>query len=338
MFSIGPYRIGEGRTFIVAEIGSNHAGSLELAKETIEAAKESGADAVKFQSIKLNRLYYAPEPEIKKFIKRLELPEEWYAELKAYCDKRGLLFFSCPTYPEAVDLLENVGVQLYKIASPQAAVFPQLVEKVARTGKPALVSLGQVGISGAARLVNTFRQAGNERLVLLHCNSLYPTPYEKVNLRYLEVLSRAFRCPIGFSDHTEGIYVALAAVALGASVIEKHFILDRKIDTPDAPVSLTPDEFKEMVRGIRAIEKALKEKIRLEPEPEEASLASSAIYRLVLIRKKRKGEEFSSEDFCYLRHPEGIEAEMEKFIVSHFKCRKDLREGKILRWEDLEGK
>ncbi len=338
MFSIGHFKIGSGRTFIVAEIGSNHAQSLSLAKEHILAAKEAGADAVKFQSIMLDKLYYKPDPKTRELIKSIELPEEWYEELKTFCDKEKIVFFSTPTYLDAVDKLEEIGVPLYKIASPQVAVFPQLVEKVAKTQKPVFISLGQVGLSETCQIIEIFRKVGNERLVLLHCNSLYPTPYERVNLKYMQTLAQIFEYPVGFSDHTIGIYVSVAAVALGAVVIEKHFIINKQFNTPDALVSLTPKEFAQMVDGIRTIEKVIQEKLRLEPEDEEKALANSMIYRLILRKDKESGDSFYPGDFDYLRSPDGIDARQEFLVMSHFQAKKSLVKGQVLRWKDLEGK
>ena len=321
------------RVFVVAEIGSNHLGSLELAKEHIAAAVEAGADAVKFQCLKKDKLYFKPPPDLPWY----DFPETWIEPLMEYAREQRVVFFASPTYLEAVEALEAAGVELYKLASPQVAVFPQLVRKVAETGKPALASCGQVGLEGVARLVRIFDETGDpDRLVLLHCNSLYPTPYERVNLPWMQKLRVLFEKEVGFSDHTSDIFIPLAAAALGARVIEKHFILDRGIESPDRDVSLTPEEFKRMVEGIRAVEVALEERPRLVPEHEEAQIAESFAYRLVLKHSKCKGDRFSPGDFIYLRHPEGIDAREEAFIY-RFRTGRDLPAGKLLLWEDLAG-
>ncbi len=330
--------LGERKTLVVAEIGSNHCGSLDLAKEHIRAASESGADAVKFQSIRLDRLYREIPEDLRHLREKIELPEEWYGELAEFAKEQGVLFLSSPTYTEAVDLLEETGVPLFKIASPQTALFPQIVRKIARTGKPILLSCGQVGLEGVARAVELCLAEGNDRIVLLHTLSLYPTPYEKLNLRWMVTLGEVFGLPYGLSDHSEGIYAPVAAVALSAVAVEKHFILNRDLDTPDAVVSLTPAEFSEMVRGIRAVEKAMEFKPRLSPEREEREFSRRIVYRLVLKRDKCRGEGFSEGDFAYLRHPRGIDARLEGLVVEEFIADTDLKAGELLEWRHLRGK
>src|SRR6185436_17131371 len=220
--NVGRHAIGSGRTFLIADVGSNHRQELALAYESIDAAAEAGADAVKFQSLQMKELYFDPGPEVRKLYAQIDLEEDWHAKLKAHCEKRGLLFFSSPTYFGAVELMEKLGVSLYKLASAQIGTFPQIVERVARTGKPVILSTGLVSAGELEASVRLFEKAGNPDFVILHCNSIYPTPYARVNLPMMDVYRRMYGCPVGYSDHTDDIYVALAAVSQGASVIEKH--------------------------------------------------------------------------------------------------------------------
>lgn len=270
--TIGNRRVGKSSpAFIIAEIGSNHNGDLQRAKESIAAAAEAGADAVKFQSLNIDHQYFSPNDEIRELHRKIDLPESWYPKLKEECDRFQVEFFSSPAYLRSVDLLEDVGVRLYKLASAQVGTFPQIIEKVAATGKPAIMSTGIVTFSQLEQAVRIFIRNGNPSFAILHCNSIYPTPPEKVHLPLMGVYQSMFHCPAGFSDHTIGISIPLAAVALGADIIEKHFILDDSIESVDAAFSLNPEQFSEMVGGIRKIESALLPSTRTEIDPRENS-------------------------------------------------------------------
>uniref|UniRef100_UPI00404B58C8 N-acetylneuraminate synthase family protein n=1 Tax=Fulvivirga sp. TaxID=1931237 RepID=UPI00404B58C8 len=203
---------GSNSTFVIADIGSNHMQDLILAKESIDAAAEAGADAIKFQSIQLNELYLDPDPATAAFIKKLEFPEEWHYILKEYCDAKGIIFFSSPTYLRAVDLLEEVNVPLYKIASAQVGTFPQIVEKVAALQKPVIFSTGIAAYDEVVQAVRIFEKHHNYEYIILHCNSIYPTPPERVNLQMIKTYQAMFHQPVGYSDHTVGIHIASAAV------------------------------------------------------------------------------------------------------------------------------
>jgi len=216
--------IGGPRTFVIAEIGSNHRGDLQRALDTIDAAAESGADAAKFQSLCLDQQWYRPTPEVVALHRTIDLDEDWVPALKDRCDQQGLVFFSSPTYLRAVDVLESIGVGLYKLASAQVGTFPQIVDHVGKTMKPVILSTGLVTLEELDAIIARLKRIGNDRIAILHCNSLYPTPVDKVHLpRMIEYRTR-YQCPVGFSDHTEGITVSLAAVAMGATIIEKHFL------------------------------------------------------------------------------------------------------------------
>lgn len=261
--------IGGGRVFVIAEVGSNHAARLETALASVEAAAAAGADAVKFQSINLDALYHQPTEATRSLHQRIDFPEAWHAPVKALCDRLGLVFFSSPTYPGAVDVLESVGVSLYKLASAQIGVFPQLVRRVAELGKPVILSTGLVTGDELARVVEIFRAAGNDRVVILHCNSVYPAPPEIVHLPRMLDYRERFGCHVGFSDHTVSHTAAVAAVALGAAVIERHFTLSRSLDSPDASLSLEPGEFRSLVESIREAEQVIRVSPRRGLEPDE---------------------------------------------------------------------
>lgn len=321
----------EEKTFIIAEIGSNHNQSLELAIETIDAAKEAGADAVKFQSINIDKLYYKPSQETIELHKKIDLPEDWHYKLKEYCDKKDIVFFSSPTYLEAIDILEEIEVPLYKLASAQIGTFPQLVEKVASLGKPVILSTGLVSYSGLEKIIQLFHQQNNHNYIILHCNSIYPTPYDRVHLPMMNLYKEMFGSPVGFSDHTLGIYAPVVAVSQGAKVIEKHFTLSRDLPVPDASFSLEPEELKQMVEGIRAAEQMLQPSYRLEIEQEEKAFKNAIKTRLVLIRDKKKGEKLNYNDVIFKRASAGIDcAELDDLLDKRSSFVKNATSGSLL--------
>lgn len=330
--------IGGGRTFIIAEVGSNHGGSLALALEHIDVAAECGADAVKFQSLRLDRLYKDPPKHIRELHARIDMEEAWCADLLAHAKRRGVLFFSSPTYLDAVRLLDRLDVPLFKLASAQVGTFPQLIEAVAKTGRPTLLSSGIVGYSRLSDALLRFEQAGNRNYAIMHCNSMYPTPAERVYLGRMATYRKMFHCPVGFSDHTSGTAVVLAAVALGADVIEKHFLLNADTDTPDAPFSIGPETFRSMVQDIRAVEIARNDAPRLEPEPEEENFKEAIRYRLVLRSNKSSGENFDEGDFDYLRSAQGIDAAYAALIMANMVAAVPLSAGQTLEWHCLKGR
>ncbi len=324
--------------YIIAEIGSNHQKDLELAKKHIEKAKEAGADCVKFQSLDLEKLYFNPSQQQIELHKKIDLDREWLPLLKAYCDELAIDFCSSPTYFEAVEDLENIGVKFHKIASAQVGTFPQIIEKIAKLQKPVLFSTGLVGEKELDGVVLIFKKAGNENFTILHCNSIYPTPYEKVNLKLIEEYRKRYGCDVGFSDHTMGIHVPLAAVSLGATVIEKHFKIDDTIESPDAPISISFKEFKKMVESIRDLEKALQFKRRDLIEEDEQNFKEAIRYKLILIRDKKDGECFGEEDFGFLRAEGGIDvSELDK-IIGEYIPSQNLEKNTILKYENLKSK
>ena len=255
---IGNKSVGEGEpTFIIAEAGSNHDGKLEQAKKLIDIAAESGADAVKFQTFKADKLFNkVKNKEIVDKLEILEVHKDWYEELLYYTDKKGLIFLSSAFDEDSADLLDSFGIAAYKVASYELTHLP-LLEYIAKKNKPMILSTGMANESEVKEAVECIYSAGNRQVIILHCVSQYPAEPENVNLKSLLALKRIFDCPIGFSDHTETIYAPIAAVALGATVIEKHFTLDKSLPGPDHAYALEPDELKQMVTGIREVERML---------------------------------------------------------------------------------
>lgn len=250
----------DGHTFVIAEIGSNHNQDLSCALDLIDAAAESGAQAVKFQSIRPDRLIHSRQitRDDQELFEQIQLNEEWYAPLFARAEQKNVLCFSAPTYLEAVQILTDHGARLMKIASPQTYGFPQIIDAVARTGLPTIMSTGYCTIPEIKRAADRFTATGSrENLLLLHCISNYPTAPQDANLRFMDTLRERFCLPVGVSDHTLGWSVAIAAVARGANVIEKHITFSRKQSGPDHHFALEIPEFKEMIAQIREVESAL---------------------------------------------------------------------------------
>jgi len=255
--------LGPGRpALVIAEIGNNHDGSVKQAERLIEAAAEAGADAVKFQThiAEAEMLESTPTPPHfdeprYAFTQRMELGADDHVRLKAFAQERGLIFFSSPFSVEAVALLEEVGVPLYKIASGEVT-NPPLLEAVAATGKPVLVSSGMSSLQDVQRAVTTVREGGSEVMVL-QCTSAYPCPPEQVNLRAMVRMGEELGTLAGLSDHTRDVYTSVAAVALGAVAVEKHFTLSRRLYGPDHHASLEPEDLRRLVDGVRQVEAAL---------------------------------------------------------------------------------
>ena len=259
--NIGGKELGP-RVFVIAEIGNNHDGSVRQAERLIEAAAEADADAVKFQThiTEAEMLPSTPTPPHFDeprwdFTKRMELSKDDHLRLKAFSEERGLVFFSSPFSVEAVELLEEVGVPAYKVASGELT-NPPLLDAVAATGKPVLLSSGMSGLDDVERAAATLRSHGSELLVM-QCTSNYPCPPELVNLRAMPMMGERLGAPYGLSDHTAGIWTSIAAVALGAVAVEKHFTLSKRLYGPDHHSSLTPEELAQLVEGVRTVEAAM---------------------------------------------------------------------------------
>ena len=257
-------------TIIIAEAGVNHNGNMDIAKRLIDAAADAGVDYVKFQTFKTENLvsFNAPTAEYQKaatqetsqyaMLKRLELNEQQHIELIEYCNKKGVKFLSTAFDMDSIDLLESLNLDLWKIPSGEITNYPYLA-RIAATGKPIIMSTGMCDTSDINNALDALIENGatNESITLLHCNTQYPTPYEDVNLLAMNTIKSDYGLATGYSDHTQGIEIPIAAVALGACVIEKHFTLDRNMEGPDHKASLEPAELKKMVEAIRIVEQAL---------------------------------------------------------------------------------
>ena len=312
--------------FIVAEIGINHNGDMNLAKKMILAAKESGADAVKFQNYKtedfilektVDYTYFSKGKEVteKQFnmFKRYELSFNQLKELKNYCDDIDIIFFSTPTGKQGVDELIQLGVSVIKNGSDFLQNLP-FIEELAKTGIPIVISTGMATLAQIDEAVRAFESAGGKDLTILQCVSLYPTPLEEVNLLKIPALKKAFGYPVGFSDHTEGSVAAIGAVTLGATFIEKHFTLSHDLEGPDHRFSSTPEEFKSYVDSIRKIEIALgKEKLT----PTIRDQANSLHFQLSCVAKEGLNEDhiLTDNDIAFSRPGDGLPPKMKPFLI-----------------------
>ena len=345
---VGSRRIGPGEpVFVIAEAGSNHNRSLETAFELIDVAAAAGADAVKFQTYSGRTLYSRYTPGIsylrkRKLIRkgetvqdllsRIEMPREWQEKLAERCRKRKVLFLSTPFDLPAVDELDELGMPAFKIASFEINHIP-LIEHAASKGRPLLLSTGMCDLRDIRLALAAARRGGGPPVALFHCAIAYPPRYQDINLRAMETMRRAFRLPVGFSDHTMGHAVPVAAVALGACMIEKHFTLSRKMRGPDHPFSLEPDELAAMVRAVRETEQSLgsAEKRRTAAEEE---LYLKARRGLVAARAIARGERISRDMLEIKRPGFGISPVDLRKVIGR-RAEVNLREDEILRWEML---
>lgn len=305
------------KVLIIAEAGVNHNGSLEMAKKLVDAACESGADIVKFQTAKLRSLVtkYAPMAGYQKenmredssqaqMLKRLLLPFDAFKELSRYCKMVGIRFLSTPFDLESIDFLKGIGADLWKIPSGEITNLPYL-ERVARTGGPIIMSTGMCVLQEVRDALDVLKRNHAGEITLLHCTTQYPTPYQEVNLKAMLTLRDTFGCQVGYSDHTLGIEIPVAAVAMGATVIEKHFTLDRGMEGPDHKASLMPGELKAMVSAIRNVELALGDG-RKEPAGSELENLAVARKSIVAACGIKKGEEFTTQNLTTKRPGDGI--------------------------------
>ena len=313
-------------TFIIAEAGVNHNGSLELAKQLVDIAAKAGADAVKFQTFKAEKVVTAGAPKADyqlqtteesesqfDMLRRLELSHEQHRELLSYCRKQGIIFMSTPFDKGSADFLDELSVPVFKIGSGEITNLPFL-EYVSRKGKPVILSTGMSYLSEVDEAVRVIRSAGCEQFVLVHCVSNYPADPIDVNLRAMHTMATAFQVPVGYSDHTLGIEVPMAAVALGACVIEKHFTIDRNLDGPDHLASLEPDELSAMVKGIRTVEAAMGHG-RKEPAASEINTAAVARRSLIAARDIPVGSILTKDMIDIKRPGTGLKPALLLFLV-----------------------
>ena len=306
-------------TLIIAEAGVNHNGDLELAKQLVDAAADAGADLVKFQTFSAGRLATASAPKAEyqnrtsdkeqsqfAMLEQLELADEMHEQLIDYCAERSIGFFSTGFDLESLDYLASVGAERFKIPSGEITNLPYL-RHIGGFGKPLILSTGMATLGEIEAALDALETAGTPRsqITVLHCNTEYPTPMQDVNLRAMTSIRDAFGVSVGYSDHTTGIEVSIAAVALGATVIEKHLTLDRNLPGPDHKASLEPDEFAAMVRAIRNVEQAMGDGIKW-PSPSEAKNKLIARKSLVAAKSIKAGERFTPENLTAKRPGTGI--------------------------------
>jgi N,N'-diacetyllegionaminate synthase len=307
----GDRRIGPGEPcYVIAEAGSNHDGSLEQAIALIDAAADAGVDAVKFQAIKYDELWVREleSAEHQAFYTSIELPEAWLPRLARAAAERGIHFLCSPTYLRSVALIDEAGAPAFKIASPQAIGDPLILRAVAATGKPAILSTGYAAMDQITRAVRVLEGAHCAGLAMLQCVAEYPSPVERINLRAMATLSQRFNCPVGLSDHSEGIRIAPAAVAMGACLVEKHFTTDRSRPGPDHHFALEPGELKEMVAHIREVEKARGDGRRETNSVRERDQIARLEVRAIAREAIPAGARISAADVMFRRAPEGLSA------------------------------
>lgn len=305
--------------FIIAEAGVNHNGSLEIAKKLIDVAASAGADAVKFQTFKADKLVSktAQKAEYQKqttdatesqyeMIKKLELSESAHHELIMYCKSKNILFLSTPFDHESISLLNNLGMKIFKIPSGEITNLPYL-RHIGSLNKEIILSSGMADLGEIEDALDVLTIAGTpkKKITVLHATTEYPCPIEDVNLRAMLTIKRAFEIEVGYSDHTNGIEIPIAAAAMGATVIEKHFTLDKTMQGPDHKASLEPHELKAMVEAVRNIEKALGNGIK-KPSPSEAKNISIARKSIVAAKPIKKGEILAEDNLAIKRPGNGV--------------------------------
>ena len=302
--------------YIIAEAGVNHNGSFNLACKLVDAAKEAGVDCIKFQTFKSQNLvsHNAQKADYQKnttgdgsqvdMLKKLELSYDEFIKLKEYCDKVGVCFLSTPFDFDSIGFLNSLDMPFWKIPSGEITNYPYLVA-LAKTGKPVVMSTGMCEMAEIQEAIDVLKENGTKEIKLLHCNTEYPTPFEDVNLYAMHTMRESFNLEVGYSDHTKGIEVPIAAVALGATIIEKHFTLDRNMEGPDHKASLEPDELVKMVASIRNIEHALGTGDKA-PSPSEKKNITVARKSIVAARNIKAGDIFTIENVTVKRPGTGI--------------------------------
>lgn len=325
---------------VIAEAGVNHNGSFELAKKMVDAAKEAGVDYVKFQTFNPKKLVskYAEKAEYQKettgsdetqlqMLQKLTLTEDNFLSLRDYCKEVGIGFISTPFDLDSIAFLETFDMDFWKVPSGEVTNLPYL-EAIARTKRKVVMSTGMCDMNEIQDAMDVLRKNGTTEITLLHCNTQYPTPYEHVNLSAMSTIKDTLHKEVGYSDHTQGIEVPIAAVAMGATVIEKHFTLDRNMEGPDHKASLDLTELKQMVSAIRNIEKAIGNGLK-EPSTSELTNKSVARKSIVASREIKRGEIFSEYNLTTKRPGTGI-SPMKWYEVIGKKAVKDFKEDEII--------
>ena len=333
------------KTLIIAEAGVNHNGNFELAKQLVDKAVEGGADIVKFQTCKAENVIsrYADKAEYQKvttgeadsqleMVRKLMLTYEEYGKLKEYCDEKGIEFLSTAFDLPSVDYLHSIGMRRWKIPSGEITNLPLLI-KIAKLGEPIIMSTGMSELSEVADAIKVLKENGAGEITILHCTTEYPAPYEDVNLKAIDTMKEAFGLPVGYSDHTKGLEIPVAAVARGACVIEKHFTLDRNMEGPDHKASIEPDELKQMVDMIRHVEVAIGDGTK-KVSPSE--LKNQDIARKSIIAKTaiKAGDVFTEENITTKRPGSGINP-MKWFDLLGKTAKHDYQEDYLIEEDEL---
>lgn len=307
----------KNKTFIIAEAGVNHNGSFELAKQLVDKAVWAGADCIKFQTFNSKNLVSknAQKAEYQKkttdssesqleMLKKLELSKEEFIELRDYCNQKGIMFLSTPFDLESIDFLASIGVKTWKIPSGEITNYPFL-RAIGKRKESVIMSTGMCTLDEVRDAIKVLKDFGTTDITLLHCTTEYPAPYDSVNLNAMLTLQNEFAFKVGYSDHTNGIEIPVAAVAMGATVIEKHFTLDKNMEGPDHKASLEPDELKQMVQSIKNVDAALGDGAK---QPSDVEKKNIAIARksIVAACDIKKGEMFTEENLTAKRPGNGI--------------------------------
>ena len=328
------------RVFVIAEAGVNHNGSLEMAKRMVDVAVNVGADAIKFQTFKAEKVvsnnapkadYQIKTTDIKEsqleMLRRLELSYDSFEILKSYCNDRDITFLSTPFDIASADFLDEIEIELFKIPSGEITNFPFL-SHIAKKKKPMIISTGMAYLGEVEAALNVIEATGNTNIALLHCVSNYPTSPQDVNLRAIDTLKKAFALPVGFSDHTLGFEIAISAVALNTCIIEKHFTLDRKLSGPDHSASLDPDELKTMINGIRKVEMALGHGLK---KPAQSEMNTRIVARRSLVASQDIPENtVLTEDMIDIKRPgSGLSPIMLQYIIGRV-SKKKINQGSLI--------
>ena len=331
------------RTYIIAEAGVNHNGQLDLALQLCDVAKAAGADAVKFQTWKTENIVTAQARQAVyqienigdigsqyDMLKKLELSYDDFRLIQNHCRKIGIEFLSTPDEEDSLEFLVSLDLPFIKVGSGEVTNIPYL-RKIASYGKQVILSTGMSTLAQVAMAYDTLLQAGAPKVSLLHCTTNYPCPYDEVNLRAMQTLKDAFKCPVGYSDHTMGTEIPIAAVAMGAEIIEKHFTLGRTMDGPDHKASLEPQELKLMVEQIRHIEVGLGDGIK-RPNRSEAENAKVVQKSILAKRPIRQGERLSEDMLVAKRAGEGISAQCWDMVIGAYAIKDFGKDEPIVLW------
>lgn len=333
------------KVFVIAEAGVNHNGSMKLAKDLIKKAVEAKADCVKFQTFKTSELVSKGAPKAKyqnsttdpnesqaEMLRKLELKEEDFVELKRECDKNNIMFMSTPFDVESANLLNRIGVDAFKVPSSEVTDIP-FIKYLSNFKKPLLISTGMCTIGEVDRVYQELTKL-NANFCFLHCVSEYPSPIQDTNLRAMNTMKSAFGVPVGYSDHTKGIHIPIAAVAMGAQIIEKHFTLDRDMEGPDHRASLEPQEMKDMVTQIRHVSLAIGDG-RKNPSTIEKENSKASRKSLVAAKDLKLGDLITKDDIKIKRPGTGIEPHMLEF-VDGLRLTRSVKEDEVLTEEHFK--